>query len=95
MDIDDVMNNRDIGSIRNALIAVRNKVLQAPYRKASFTHSDKTATLKIYHPCSFLPPYDSAGRPLQDANYVVFQMEAKLDPYKHGKITYYHEGGKT
>ena len=35
-DIDEVMNNRDISSIRNAIIAVRNKVMQAPYRRASF-----------------------------------------------------------
>ena len=90
--IDGVMNNREIGSIRNAILAIRNGV-QKIHKELLVPPFDREyyAMLKIRSKNAFLPDMDNYGTMLEDAKYVVIDMTAKVDTGLYGEVRYLTE----
>lgn len=84
--IDEVMNNREIDSIRNAILAIRDKVLEMPDDNDEW-EKDYVANLKLRGDCPLnvtIPYFDGANR-------VRIDTSAKLDTGIYGEIQYYKE----
>ena len=84
--IDEVMNNREIDSIRNAILAIRDKVLEMPDDNDEW-EKDYVADLKLRGDCPLniaIPYFDGANR-------VRIDTCAKLDTGIYGEIYYYKE----
>lgn len=72
--IDEVMNNREIDSIRNAILAIRDKVIEVP------DLDEYTAVLKMRGnnaPCCTMPYYEGA-------KYLHIDMLEKIDSGVYG-----------
>lgn len=77
--IDEVMNNREIDSIRNAILAIRDKVLML---------DESVYMMRIYkiplrggEPCITFPYFD-------DAKYICIDPCEKIDTGRYGAIWY-------
>jgi len=84
--IDEVMNNREIDSIRNAILAIRDKVLEMPDDNDEW-EKDYVADLKLRGDCPLnvtIPYFNGANR-------VRIDTCAKLDTRIYGEIQYYKE----
>lgn len=84
--IDEVMNNREIDSIRNAILAIRDKVLEMPDDNDEW-EKDYVADLKLRGDCPLnvtIPYFDGANR-------VRIDTCTKLDTSIYGEIQYYKE----
>lgn len=79
--IDEVMNNREIDSIRNAILAIRDKVIEAP--DISEFESEYTAKLPLRGgEISFVGAY------FEGAKYICIDTAAKVDTGIYGEIWY-------
>ena len=78
--IDEVMNNREIDSIRNAILAIRDKVIELE----DDTESESFAKLKLRgnNELFTVSPY------FDGAKYVCIDTYAKVDTGLYGEIWY-------
>ena len=84
--IDEVMNNREIDSIRDAILAIRDKVIELPDDEDDWM-KDYVADLKLRGDCPLnvtIPYFNGANR-------VRIDTCAKLDTRIYGEIQYYKE----
>lgn len=82
--IDEVMNNREIDSIRNAILAIRDKVLELEDGNDDWT-KDYVADLKLRgnnELCFTVPYFEGATR-------VRIDTAEKIDTGVYGAIEYY------
>lgn len=81
--IDEVMNNREIDSIRNAILAIRDKVKELPDDGDDWM-KDYTARLKLRgeNPVQCVMPY------FEGAKYFVIDTAAKCDTDLYGECWY-------
>lgn len=84
--IDEVMNNREIDSIRNAILAIRDKVLEMSDDNDEW-EKDYVADLKLRGDC----PLNVTIPYFKGANRVRIDTSAKLDTSIYGEIQYYKE----
>lgn len=81
--IDEVMNNREIDSIRNAILAIRDKVLKMPSDEDDWT-KEYCATLKLRGDNElrcYMPYFDGA-------KYIVIDTLIKNDSHDYGGYWY-------
>ena len=81
--IDEVMNNREIDSIRNAILAIRDKVIlfdESVTVELDWGHIYKIP-LRGGEPCITLPYFD-------DAKYICIDPCEKIDTAEYGAIWY-------
>ena len=80
------MNNREIDSIRNAILAIRDKVIELPDDEDDWM-KDYVADLKLRGDCplNYRIPY------FNGANRVRIDTRAKIDTGIYGEIEYYKE----
>lgn len=78
--IDEVMNNREIDSIRNAILAIRDKVIEYGDEIEEIDKPVKI-TLRGGEP-SFTNYY------FEDAKYICFDPSEKIDTKQYGTIWY-------
>lgn len=79
--IDEVMNNREIDSIRNAILAIRDKVIELDDEDWT---SEYVATLKLRgdnEPYITFPYF-------KGAKYIHIDMLEKIDTGEYGSISY-------
>lgn len=91
--IDEVMHNREISSIRNGILAIRDKVLQAQIRAMPFTNK-YYIQLGLYENEHYacLPEFGSDGSKRDGATSVIFDMtDWHPDTKTRGSI--YYKGG--
>lgn len=81
--IDEVMNNREIDSIRNAILAIRDKVIEARDDDDDWM-KDYVARLKLRgnNPLKVSMPW------FEGAKYVTIDTMAKNDTNDYGEIMY-------
>ena len=78
--IDEVMNNREIDSIRNAILAIRDKVLEMP---DGTIEEEYTARVPLRgKEISFVGEY------FEGAEYICIDTAAKVDSGMYGEIWY-------
>lgn len=77
--IDDVMNNREIDSIRNAILAIRDKVKEFPDE----TEYRVTLELCSDNPLCITDPW------FEGAKYVTIDMIEKIDTGHRGAVRYH------
>lgn len=95
--IDEVMNNREIDSIRNAILAIRDKVIDYPEYSEEFTGSFYSEMLH----CTIKCPNDVVALKLRGhtelhcispyfpgAKYVCIDTNAKIDTGAYGEYWY-------
>ena len=82
--IDSVMNNREIDSIRNAILAIRDKVIDEPEDEIVLS----IGKLELRQKNAFLPKYGIDGSSLDGAKYAVIDMCEKIDTGLYGSIRY-------
>lgn len=75
--IDEVMNNREIDSIRNAILAIRDKVIEAP-------EYDEPITLELRGNNSLV----ECGPWFDGAKYVTIDVNEKVTTNCYGTIYY-------
>lgn len=81
--IDEVMNNREIDSIRNAILAIRDKVImldESVTVELDMMHIYKIP-LRGGEPCITFPYFD-------DAKYICIDPCEKIDTAEYGAIWY-------
>lgn len=81
--IDEVMNNREIDSIRNAILAIRDKVIELPDDEDDWM-KDYTARLSLRGN----NPLRCYGDYFDGAKYVVIDTIAKNDTRDYGAYWY-------
>lgn len=81
--IDSVMNNREIDSIRNAILAIRDKVIELDAEQNEYY-----VRAKIRRNNSFLPKIDHYGNLLDNAEWVIFDMCEKMGTGLYGSVRY-------
>lgn len=82
--IDEVMNNREIDSIRNAILAIRDKVIEVAENEEDDWTKEYVAKLKLRgnnELCNF-------GDYFEGAEYVCIDTMAKVDSGIYGGIWY-------
>ena len=79
--IDDVMNNREIDSIRNAILAIRDKVLELPDDDWTKGYVTKLKLRGNNELCVCQPWFDGA-------KYVCIDTLAKIDSGIYGTMWY-------
>ena len=77
--IDEVMNNREIDSIRNAILAIRDKVKELP---GELEEGTIKLPLRSRNPLMETSPY------YDGAEYVCIDVLAKVDTGVYGEIWY-------
>ena len=97
--IDSVMNNREIDSIRNAILAIRDKVLehnreQKPLDLVDLAETISAVRLPIRANNVFLPEFGTDGSTLEGARYVVIDMFEKIDTGEYGAVYYENDKGE-
>jgi len=79
--IDEVMNNREIDSIRNAILAIRDKVIEADEDNVYTANCIYKIRLRGGHPCVTFPYFDKA-------KYICIDPCEKIDTGRYGAIWY-------
>lgn len=86
--IDSVMNNREIDSIRNAILAIRDKIIDEPEPELCIDTSFTTVKIALRQRNAFLPETGIDGSSIDGAKYAIFNMSEKIDTGLYGSVSY-------
>ena len=89
--IDSVMNNREIDSIRNAILAIRDQVMDLPDDDRAYDDDRVYTVLALRKTCSFLPEMGIDCSLRDESRYALIDTCYKIDTGLYGAIWYVNE----